>query len=84
MAVQLPKSTRATSKEVDRRLDAVVAKQEKIFVDRQPRSWQLSERARSRALAGGVTSSWQITRPRTLDQPRRRLEDLRRRRHRIR
>ena len=65
MAVQLPKSTRATSKEVDRRLDAVVAKQEKIFVDRQPRSWQLSGRA-VRALAGGVTSSWQITRPRTV------------------
>jgi len=62
MAVQLPKSTRATSKEVDRRLDVVVAEQEQIFLDRQPRSWQLSQRA-VRALAGGVTSSWQITRP---------------------
>jgi glutamate-1-semialdehyde 2,1-aminomutase len=65
MAVQLPKSTRATSKEVDRRLDAVVAEQEEIFRCRQPRSRQLSERA-VRALAGGVTSSWQITRPQTV------------------
>src|ERR1035438_2435015 len=65
MAVQLPKSTRATSKEVDRRLDVVVAEQEQIFLDRQPRSWQLSQRA-VRALAGGVTSSWQITRPQTV------------------
>ena len=38
MAVQLPKSTRATSEEVDKRLDAVVAEQEQIFLDRQPRS----------------------------------------------
>ena len=65
MAVQLPKSTRATSKEVDRRLDAAVAEQEQIFLDRQPRSRQLSERA-VRVLAGGVTSSWQITRPQTV------------------
>ena len=62
MAVQLPKATRATSKEVSRRLEAVVAEQEQIFVGRQPRSRQLSGRAK-RALAGGVTSSWQITRP---------------------
>ena len=65
MAVQLPKSTRTTSKEVDRRLDAVVAEQEQIFVDRQPQSRLLSERAVG-ALAGGVTSSWQITRPQTV------------------
>jgi glutamate-1-semialdehyde 2,1-aminomutase len=65
MAVQLPKSTRATTKEVDRRLDAVVAEQEEIFSERQPKSRQLSERA-VRALAGGVTSSWQITRPQTV------------------
>ena len=65
MAVQLPKSTRATSKEVDKRLDVVVAEQEQIFLDRQPRSWQLSQRA-VRALAGGVTSSWQIPRPQTV------------------
>ncbi|MFZ2056832.1 MAG: aspartate aminotransferase family protein [Acidimicrobiales bacterium] len=62
MAIQVPKATRATSKEVNRRLETVVAEQERIFVDRQPRSRQLSERA-IRVLAGGVTSSWQITRP---------------------
>jgi glutamate-1-semialdehyde 2,1-aminomutase len=62
MAVQLPKSTRETSKEVDERLEAVIAEQEKLFVDRQPRSWEMSRRA-VRALAGGVTSSWQITKP---------------------
>ena len=37
MAVQLPKSTRATPKEVDRRLESVIAAQEQIFLDRQPR-----------------------------------------------
>jgi len=62
MAVQVPKATRATSEEVDRRLEAVVAEQEKMFVDRQPRSWEMSRRA-VKALAGGVTSSWMITRP---------------------
>ncbi|MGO9335399.1 MAG: aspartate aminotransferase family protein [Acidimicrobiales bacterium] len=62
MAIQVPKATRATSEEVNRRLEAVVAEQERIFVDRQPRSRQLSGRAK-RVLAGGVTSSWQITRP---------------------
>jgi len=65
MAVQLPKSTRATGKEVGRRLDAVVAEQEEIFCERQPKSQQLSGRA-VRALAGGVTSSWQITRPQSV------------------
>jgi glutamate-1-semialdehyde 2,1-aminomutase len=65
MAVQLPKSTREISKEVDERLEAVIAEQEKLFVDRQPRSWELSSRA-VRALAGGVTSSWQITRPQSV------------------
>jgi glutamate-1-semialdehyde 2,1-aminomutase len=65
MAVQLPKATRATSKEVDERLEAVIAEQEQIFVDRQPRSLEMSRRA-VRALAGGVTSSWQITRPQSV------------------
>lgn len=37
MAIQVPKATRATSEEVNRRLEAVVAEQERIFVDRQPR-----------------------------------------------
>jgi glutamate-1-semialdehyde 2,1-aminomutase len=65
MAVQLPKSTRATSKEVDERLEAVVEEQEKVFRERQPRSRWMSGRA-VRVLAGGVTSSWQITRPQSV------------------
>ncbi len=44
------------------RLDRVIAEQERIFVERQPRSGEHVVRAR-RALAGGVTSSWQITKP---------------------
>jgi glutamate-1-semialdehyde 2,1-aminomutase len=43
-------------------LDREVAEQERIFVERQPKSRAMTDRA-SRALAGGVTSSWQITRP---------------------
>jgi len=65
MTVQMPRATRAISEEIDRRLEAVIAEQEQIFVDRQPRSRELSRRA-VRALAGGVTSSWQITRPQTV------------------
>jgi glutamate-1-semialdehyde 2,1-aminomutase len=44
------------------RLDELIAQQERVFVDRQPVSAALAERAR-RSLAGGVTSSWQVTRP---------------------
>jgi glutamate-1-semialdehyde 2,1-aminomutase len=40
----------------------VIAEQERIFVERQPRSGLLAARAR-RSLAGGATSSWQITAP---------------------
>ncbi|HEY1318972.1 MAG TPA: hypothetical protein VGF32_01945, partial [Streptosporangiaceae bacterium] len=43
-------------------LRRVIAEQERIFKQRQPGSADLAERAR-RALAGGVTSSWQITAP---------------------
>jgi glutamate-1-semialdehyde 2,1-aminomutase len=46
----------------DTRLAEVIAAQEEIFVRRQPRSKDLAETAR-RHLAGGVTSSWQITAP---------------------
>ncbi len=46
----------------DSRLNAVVAEQEEVFLQRQPNSKALSERA-VKSLAGGVTSSWQITRP---------------------
>jgi glutamate-1-semialdehyde 2,1-aminomutase len=43
-------------------LQCVIAEQERIFKQRQPGSAGLAERA-PRALAGGVTSSWQITAP---------------------
>src|SRR5919108_1678661 len=44
------------------RLEALIEEQEAIFKARQPRSRELLERA-GRSLAGGVTSSWQISRP---------------------
>ncbi len=44
------------------RLAAVVGEQESIFVRRQPESARMAARAQA-ALAGGVTSSWQITVP---------------------
>jgi glutamate-1-semialdehyde 2,1-aminomutase len=44
------------------RLQQLIAEQERIFVERQPRSRELTERAR-RSLAGGATSSWQVTHP---------------------
>ena len=53
------------TQELDGRLDALVAEQEAIFVDRQPRSRQMRERANGH-LAGGVTSSWQITSPQAI------------------
>jgi glutamate-1-semialdehyde 2,1-aminomutase len=43
-------------------LQRVIAEQERIFTERQPQSARLAERA-GRSLAGGVTSSWQITAP---------------------
>jgi glutamate-1-semialdehyde 2,1-aminomutase len=52
----------STSGDLASRLDSVVAEQEVVFLERQPRSRAFIERAR-RSLAGGVTSSWQITRP---------------------
>jgi glutamate-1-semialdehyde 2,1-aminomutase len=47
---------------VETRLDELIAAQERLFLERQPRSRDLLERA-GRSLAGGVTSSWQISRP---------------------
>jgi glutamate-1-semialdehyde 2,1-aminomutase len=58
MAVETP---RRTEPETDR-LPRLIEEQERIFCERQPRSRELTERAR-RSLAGGVTSSWQISRP---------------------
>jgi glutamate-1-semialdehyde 2,1-aminomutase len=43
-------------------LPDIIAEQEKIFVERQPESARMAGRARH-SLAGGVTSSWQITVP---------------------
>src|ERR1039457_3997539 len=43
-------------------LEDVIAWQEEIFSERQPESRRMAEKAAT-ALAGGVTSSWQITRP---------------------
>jgi glutamate-1-semialdehyde 2,1-aminomutase len=43
-------------------LGEVIAEQERIFIARQPESGRLAAEARE-ALAGGVTSSWQISRP---------------------
>ena len=65
-------------------LNRIIAEQEEIFVRRQPGSRELASRA-SRALAGGVASSWQITAPAAgLAEPRPRLQGLRRRRQRVR
>jgi glutamate-1-semialdehyde 2,1-aminomutase len=46
----------------DAKLTEIIAAQEQIFVRRQPSSAHLAQAARQH-LAGGVTSSWQITAP---------------------
>jgi glutamate-1-semialdehyde 2,1-aminomutase len=46
----------------DTALKEIIAAQEEIFVARQPSSARLAEQAKQH-LAGGVTSSWQITAP---------------------
>jgi glutamate-1-semialdehyde 2,1-aminomutase len=46
----------------DVKLKEIIAAQEEVFVRRQPKSRSLAEQAK-RHLAGGVTSSWQITAP---------------------
>src|SRR6266700_5382177 len=43
-------------------LSGIIAQQERIFAERQPESRRMAGRA-GHALAGGVTSSWQITAP---------------------
>jgi glutamate-1-semialdehyde 2,1-aminomutase len=48
--------------DLSNRLDELIAEEEAIFVARQPRSRELRRQAES-CLAGGVTSSWQITAP---------------------
>src|ERR1700749_2394589 len=44
------------------KLNQIIGEQEEIFVRRQPKPKRLAEQARH-PLAGGVTSSWQITAP---------------------
>jgi glutamate-1-semialdehyde 2,1-aminomutase len=51
-----------TVEHLSERLDRLIEEQEAAFVARQPRSGAMLPRA-ERSLAGGVTSSWQITRP---------------------
>jgi glutamate-1-semialdehyde 2,1-aminomutase len=43
-------------------LERIIAEQERIFAERQPQSRRMATRA-GQSLAGGVTSSWQITAP---------------------
>src|SRR5580704_2263353 len=57
--IRLPESPR-TQAPVN--LPQIIAQQEEIFTARQPESRRMASRA-GHALAGGVTSSWQITRP---------------------
>src|SRR6476661_1624588 len=47
--------------ELSTRLDALIQDETAAFLARQPRSRELSERART--LAGGATSSWQVAEP---------------------
>ena len=47
------------------RLDGLIAREERRFKERQPRSRALAREARE-VLAGGATSSWQIARPQTV------------------
>jgi glutamate-1-semialdehyde 2,1-aminomutase len=43
-------------------LGEIISEQERVFIERQPESARLAVEARE-ALTGGVTSSWQISRP---------------------
>ena len=52
----------STAGQIGSTLDDLIAAEERAFVERQPNSRALRERAQ-RSLAGGVTSSWQITTP---------------------
>jgi glutamate-1-semialdehyde 2,1-aminomutase len=59
---QLPDNSNVQENPSPATLDELIAEQEKIFVERQGESRRMAARA-DRALAGGVTSSWQITSP---------------------
>jgi glutamate-1-semialdehyde 2,1-aminomutase len=55
-------AVQTAQEDVDDKLDRLIAEEERIFLERQPRSTQLIARAR-RHLAGGATSNWQIAQP---------------------
>ena len=58
-----PVTPRAATRPASRpALAEIISEQERIFIERQPESARLAVEARE-ALAGGVTSSWQISRP---------------------
>src|SRR5580698_351928 len=61
-SVKLRKRRTTVLTKANSRLADIIADQESIFVKRQPKSALLAARARN-VLAGGVTSSWQITQP---------------------
>jgi glutamate-1-semialdehyde 2,1-aminomutase len=61
-SVKLRKRRTTVLTKANSRLADIIADQESIFVKRQPQSAVLAARARN-VLAGGVTSSWQITQP---------------------
>ena len=56
------RAERAARAPADAALKEIIAAQEEIFVRRQPNSAHLAQAAQEH-LAGGVTSSWQITAP---------------------
>lgn len=58
-------ATTAQEVGLERRLDELIEEQERLFLRRQPGSARLLERAK-RSLAGGVTSSWQISKPQSV------------------
>jgi glutamate-1-semialdehyde 2,1-aminomutase len=62
VSTQSPTNSNAQKNPSPATLDELIAQQEKIFVERQGESRRMAARA-DRVLAGGVTSSWQITRP---------------------
>ena len=61
-SAQAPSTATDDGSGTNARLAAIIAEQERIFIERQPESAKLAGDA-CEALAGGVTSSWQISRP---------------------
>ena len=61
-SAQAPSTATDDGSGTNARLAAVIAEQERLFIERQPESARLAAEA-AEVLAGGVTSSWQVTRP---------------------